>query len=155
MSIIISETDNGTKAQTRRKLKEIDETIDKELRDALERVWDKILWDAILECPIVTATLVSTIKIVEGAFGGLMGHHIAGRSVFDKTITAGDEAVTKPDGTPCIYAQWVHDGFTHPKSGRWVAGQPFLEIALEKNMPELEMAIKKVMDAMEKRYGED
>lgn len=155
MSVILVESDEGTKQKVMRKVEEYDKKIDDALRQKLDKVWDKVLWDAIMECPIVTATLASTIRIVEGAFGGLMGGHIAGRMVFDRTITAGDEMVTKPDGTPCIYAQWVHDGYVHPKSGRFVVGHPFLEIALEMNMPELEKAIEEAFNERDKIFGED
>lgn len=155
MSIILKESDAGTKQKVVKKLSEYDKKVDETLRQKLDKVWDKVLWDAIMECPIVTATLASTIRIVEGAFGGLMGGHVAGRMVFDRTITAGDEAVTKPDGSPCIYAQWVHDGFIHPRSGRWVAGNPFLEIALERNFAEIESAIEEAFSERDKVFGED
>jgi len=149
------ESDGGTKKKVRQKMKELSKKIEKDLRAELDAIWDKILGDAIAECPKITGTLASTIKIVEGAFGGMMGSHIAGRMVFDKTITAGDEMITKPTGEPCIYAQWVHDGFIHWKSGRYVAGHPFLEIAIERNMAELEEAIEKAMKDSGKWFGED
>lgn len=156
MSIILKESDDGTKQQVIKKVKEFDKNIDDALKQKLDEVWDKILWDAIMECPIITGTLASTIRVVEGAFGGLMGGHVAGRMVFDRTITAGDETVTNPrSGQPCIYAQWVHDGFIHPRSGRFIAGNPFLEIALERNFPELEKAIEEAFKEREKIFGED
>lgn len=155
MSVILKESDDGTKQKVVKKIEEYDKKLDDTLRQKLDKVWDKVLWDAIMECPIITGTLASTIRIVEGAFGGLMGGHIAGRMVFDRTITAGDETVTKPDGSPCIYAQWVHDGFIHPRSGRLTRATPFLEIALERNFAELEKAINEAFGERDKVFGED
>ena len=149
------ESDNGTKRKVREKLKKLDKKIEKSLITELDAIWNKILGDAITECPKITGTLASTIRIVEGAFGGMMGSHIAGRMIFNKTITAGDEMITKPSGEPCVYAQWVHDGFIHWKSGRWIVGHPFLDIAIERNMAELEEAIEKAMKNSGKWFGED
>lgn len=155
MSVILKESDEGTKGQVIKKVKEYDKKLDATLKQKLDVVWDKVLWDAIMECPVITGTLASTVRIVEGAFGGLMGSHIAGRMIFDRTITAGDETITKPDGSPCIYAQWVHDGYIHPRSGKWIAGNPFLEIALEKNFAELEKAINEAFKERNTEFGED
>lgn len=156
MSIVLSETDNGTKREVVEALKKYDKKLSKTVADRLEQVWDQILWDAIMECPIVTGTLVSTIKIVEGAFGDMMGTHIAARTVFDRSIVAGDETIINPrTGQPCIYAQWVHDGHSQSGTGRWIAGHPFLEIALDMNMAELETAIEAAMKEMEQTFGED
>jgi hypothetical protein len=155
VSIGIIESDNGTKLGTIKKLQELDENMNEELRRRLEEVWDKILMDAISECPMESGALASTIRIVEGAFGGMMGG-IVGRMVFEKSITAGDETVMNPKGTPTShYASSVHDGYTHWKSGRWIAGYPFLDIAIDKNFDELERAIEEAMKTLGKKFGED
>lgn len=154
MSVQLSETDSGTKRLAINKLAETSKRITPELREELERVWDRILMDAIGECPRISGALASTIRIVEGSFGGMMGG-IAERMVFDRTIIAGDETISNPRGTPTShYAKSVHDGYTHWKSGRWVTGYPFLEIALDKNMPDLERAIEKVLKSLGEKFGE-
>lgn len=155
MSVGLIESDGGTKLLAIKKLGEVDRDLDKELRRRLDEVWDKILMDAISECPILSGALASTIAIVEGAFGGVMGG-VVGRMVFEKTIVAGDDAITNDRGTPTShYASSVHDGYIHWKSGVFIAGHPFLDIAIDRNWDELERAINEAMKALGERFGED
>jgi len=154
MSIQITEDDNGTKRLTINKLKKVSKRLTPELRAELDQVWDNVLMDAIGECPILSGALASTIRIVEGAFGGMMGG-VVGRMVFDRSITAGDETILNPRGVPTShYASSVHDGYTHPRSGNWIAGYPFLEIALDRNMADLERAINRVLKSLGEKFGD-
>jgi len=156
MSIVLVETDNGTKQLTIDKLKELRRKIPIEFEKALDMVWDKIFFTAIMLCPVDTGTLMSTIKVERG--GGVMSggfSNIRAITIFDSTIIAGDERVVNPkSGKPCIYATWVHDGH-FDRGGKWIPAQPFLTDALKAHEAELEEAIKNVQKALEENFGRD
>jgi len=112
----LQETDSGTKDMVKYSLtKGQREMIDK-WYDSLTEIWDKILEEAIMECPIDTGTLVSTIRIVDNAgppFGGQKAI-----TIYDTSIVAGDPFVINPKtGRPCDYACFTENNFvvSNPK----------------------------------------
>lgn len=147
----IFESDNGTKAECRKKLEKFQETLPEEIRKRLDMVWDKIWNDAIMLCPIETGALAASIKVIEGGMGGFLGGIVA-FPIYDKTIVAGDIAVTNPKTNipTSEYALLVHDG--HPtKGGGFVSANPFLLDALRMNEAELMEAVDEAM----KMAGQD
>lgn len=150
MAIAIFESDNGTKERTQEEMLQLSRAIPKSVEKELDAVFDKIYNAAIQFCPIDTGALVSTIQIVEGVLGEASGS-IKDVMIFNKSIIAGDETITNPKtGRPVDYARFVHDGYT-TRGGVWKAGVPFLTEAVEMYMVELEEAINKVIDYLEKR----
>ncbi len=155
----IEEDDDGTKQGIVDSLNETNEKLIEEAQEKLSAVWQKILDTAIMLCPIDTGTLQSTIRLIEGdstpegaSYTPEGGGGEKAVTIFNGTIIAGDENITKPDGSPCIYAEWVHDGH-FDRSGRWVEGQPFLEEAILEHEAELDEAINEVMDAIGAEQG--
>lgn len=155
----VEEDDAGTKQGVIDSLKGVDEKLIEEAQDKLEAVWEKILETAIMLCPIDTGTLMSTIRLVSGdstpegaSYTPEGGGGEKAVTIYDSTIIAGDENTTKPNGEPCIYAEWVHDGH-FDRSGRWVEGQPFLEEAILEHEDELDEAIDDVMNAIGAEQG--
>jgi hypothetical protein len=148
----ILESDKGSKGKVAKKLEEDNKKLNKDIQGSLDEVWDKIFEAAIMLCPIDSGTLLSTIRIVKNSPDILLSGGIGGFpkaiTIYDSTIIAGDEAVTRPDGYPCIYAQWVHDGHFTPW-GTWVPPQPFLTDAILMYEKELEDAVIRVIKAIE------
>lgn len=159
--VVVYEDDDGTKGATIAQTNEVMDGVIEDAQTRLDAVWDKIFETAIMLCPIDTGTLVQTIRIEKG-FGqgesGVEGADIesfstpaAGGSiksviVYDSTIIAGDENVFKPNGQPCIYASWVHDGH-YSQAGQWVEGQPFLEEAIMEHIDELDEAVQQALES--------
>lgn len=154
MTIGIEESDNGTKQRLKDRLEKDQEKISKDVANNLEEVWQKIFDWAFINCPYETGTLQSTMDLVINDVGLMSGAWTTSKAItiFDSTISAGDESASRPDGYPCIYATWVHDGHFTPQ-GIWVPPQPWLADAIAMFEDELWDAIKRVMDALEK--GED
>jgi hypothetical protein len=154
MSFETSEDDDGTKTALIEWAQEAPSEVDK-LRDRLGDVWDKILEEAIMTCPIDTGTLMSTIKLIDNS-GAEADDSFAGASytaadgpsgnktvtVYDCSIQAGDENAFRKPKEPCIYAQWVHDGHGN------VPARPWLAEAVDKYADELDAAIDDVVEAM-------
>ncbi|OGD52570.1 hypothetical protein A3K80_00535 [Candidatus Bathyarchaeota archaeon RBG_13_38_9] len=155
MSIVLFESDNGTKQLTIDRLNELRKKIPEEYEKALDVVWDKIFLTAIMLCPVDTGTLMSTIRIERG--GGVMSGFsgIKAITIFDSTIVAGDERIINPkSGQPCIYSTWVHDGH-FDRGGKWVPAQPFLTDAVNAHEEELERALDNVNKALEENFGRE
>lgn len=156
MSVIIRESDGGTKRKVIEKTKEIPKNISEDLEKALDEIWDKIFQQAIMDCPFDTGALMSSIQITKGSTSGLAGGAIKEVTVFDSTISAGDPAIINPkSGMPTSeYARFVHDGH-FSQAGHWVPEQPFLENAVAMYEQELNDAIERVMKAMQEKFGSD
>ena len=150
--VLIKESDGGTKKLVIKKLEEFRRELSPKLHMELDRVWNQVWMDAIDMCPVITGTLVSTIKIVEGGLGGIVSGGIKQLMVIDKTIMAGDVNLINPkSGMPCIYAILVHDGH-RTRSGSWVAGQPFLADAIMKNEAAIMAACNKALKELGIKY---
>jgi hypothetical protein len=155
----IEEDDNGTKQTIIDNLDETKEKLVEEAQDKLSAVWQKIFDTAFMLCPVESGTLQSTIQLIEGdstpegaSYTPEGGGGEKAVTIYNSTIIAGDAGVTKPDGTPCIYAEWVHDGH-FGRGGNWIEGQPFLESAILEHEIELDEAINEVMDAIGAQQG--
>jgi hypothetical protein len=152
--IVIEETDDETKQQLVEDLEKQNEKLHEDLQDSLSDIWQKIFDYAFILCPVETGTLQSTLRLITNepasewtSYSGGGGNKVL--TVFDSSIMVGDESVSRPDGYPCIYGQWVHDGHFTPW-GTWVEAQPFLEDAVLAFESELEEAIQKVTHELEK-----
>jgi hypothetical protein len=150
---VVEEDDNGTKEKLREDLDSEQKAMHENMQSSLEEVWQKIFDLAFILCPVDTGTLQSTIALVlnEPAKGWTSYSYGGGNkaiTIYDATIVAGDDSITRPDGYPCIYAQWVHDGHYTPW-GTWVEEQPFLEMAIMAYEGELQQAIERVMRELE------
>ncbi len=155
----IEEDDAGTKQGVIDNVNQINDKLIEEAQAKLQAVWQKILDTAIMLCPVDTGTLQGTVRLIEGdstpegaSYTPEGGGGEKAVTIYDSTIIAGDENVTKPDGSPCVYAEWVHDGH-FSKSGRWIEAQPFLEDAILEHEDELDEAIDDVMNAIDAEQG--
>jgi len=150
--VVIEESDGGTKALMKKKLKKMKESVDQAIAGELNLVWANILNDAIRFCPKETGALASTIKIIEGMLGGLGMGRMVGKAVFDRTIIAGDATIINPkSGIPVIYASWVHDGHIMPDGTFW-GGIPFLTEALANNEGDLMKAVERALKRLGKEF---
>jgi hypothetical protein len=157
MAVVLEEDDAGTKEAVQNEIKTTQSKLIEAAQAELDAVWMKILEDAILDCPFETGTLMSTVRLVEGGTGADIGMSYSpdggggemAVSVYDSTIMAGDPNITKPNGEPCVYAEWVHDGSFNVRTGKMNIAQPWLENAIDKHGDELDAAIEKMMDAID------
>src|SRR3990170_2507375 len=93
----ITEDDKGTKKAMRNALDKTRRNFEdgSEIVMELNRVWDKILQDAIDICPKDTGSLARTIRIVKIPLGISLGglSEMKEITIFDRSIIAGDEMV--------------------------------------------------------------
>jgi hypothetical protein len=155
----IEEDDAGTKRGIIDNLEETKEKLIEEAQSRLSDVWQKIFDTAFMLCPVESGTLQSTIELIEGdstsegaSYTPEGGGGEKAVTIYNSTIIAGNAGITKPDGTPCIYAEWVHDGHFN-RGGTWVEGQPFLEDAILEHEAELDQAINEMLDAIDAKQG--
>jgi len=156
MSVIVSESDGGTKKEAKKALKKLKKAFDegKELGRELNKIWDKIKVDAIGLCPKETGTLASTIRTTRLPLGMMTGSwsRIKEVTIFNKSIIAGDITKINPKSKrPCDYATWVHDGH-RMRDGKIYAGVPFLTMALAQNEAELNKVIDRVLRKLGKKH---
>jgi hypothetical protein len=153
MSVVITESDNGTKGRVKQTLRDISTELPAQVAQELEDVWNRIWMDAIDLCPKKTGALAASINVISGGIGvgGGLGQERTARSpisnwIFDRTIVAGDETVINPETgkTTAEYAEWVHDGHIM-RDGTFWEGVPFLTQALMAHEAELEAAVAKAM----------
>lgn len=158
MAVALEEDDAGTKNAVKNEISKVQGKLIEAAQAELSEVWMRILEDAILDCPFETGTLMGTVRLIdEGGTGTDEGISYSPEggggekavSVYDSTIVAGDASVTKPNGEPCIYAEWVHDGSFNVRTQRMNIAQPWLENAVDKHADELDAAIEKMMDAID------
>jgi hypothetical protein len=157
MVVGIEESDGGTKNRTSEELEGISKAISEEAKSNLEAIWNQIYNDAIGLCPVDTGALVSSIKLetdeevseaVNGVSFTMSGSGEKAVSIFNGTITAGDESIiNEKNKLPTIvYASFVHDG--HFSNGRYIEGTYFLTDAVDLHMADLEQAIDEALKSV-------
>ena len=112
--------------------------------------WLQVLAVAQEECPVGTSestktkgyiggTLRDTIRIVYEAPQGSFFEVVRSPETIsvDRMITAGGILINPNTGNICDYAQAVHEGHI-TSGGGFVSGRPFLDIAIDRMMPELD-----------------
>jgi len=151
MTVVVSETDSGTKKKVILELKESHKRMKKAVREELETVWQKIWEDAVNLCPKDTGALASSIKVVKGGTGAFGIAHGAGEPVLDIYITAGDPSIVNPKTgkTTDYYASLVHEGH-RMRDGTFWAGVAFLTEAILNNWNELDAAMAKALKELDK-----
>src|SRR3972149_2368240 len=154
----ITEDDKGTKKAMRNALDKTRRNFEdgSEIVMELNRVWDKILQDAIDICPKDTGSLARTIRIVKIPLGISLGglSEMKEITIFDRSIIAGDEMVINPKTKSGVnYASYVHDGFIR-QNGVVETGRPFLTEALALNEEELNRAIERALNKLGKKFEE-
>ncbi len=164
MPFVIFEDDLGTKKRTR---KALDNMFRK--RGPWKRVWDnfwkKVESDAKAFCPVRTGALWSTVKVIDiGETGDIGAPEFQKISVImpaqdiqkdTRAIVAGDISVINPEsGKPVTYAQAVHDGYMS-RTGTWVAGNPFLDMSININLPYLNDLIDRYIDEEFREFSRD
>jgi len=175
MSARIEEYDFGTKAATRRKIQEMQDTAPMKFDRAVYKWWFKVYQTALQECPVDTGALRASIRIQRGETEP-QGKFVVGRTAdYASTsyyIAAGGGGVINPKHKREVdYAQAVHDGyytggtklatvegFKTKKSvgiGRWMAGDPFLDRAIQMNEGEFWKIMGEFMDDKQKQWSED
>ena len=156
MSVIVEESDGGSKKDTKKALKKLKKAFDdgKEIAKELNKIWQKVKVDAITLCPKETGTLASTIRVTRLPLGMMTGSwsRIKEVTIFNKSIIAGDITKINPKSKkPCDYATWVHDGHKM-RDGRMYAGVPFLTMAIARHEAELEKAINRALQKLGKKH---
>jgi len=160
MVIGLEETDNGSKEKTQKEVKKFMDSISEEAKQRLEEVWNAIYNEAIANCPIDTGSLVGTIKLqteneISEEMQGVGGSYVMegggekAVSIFNGTITAGDDAVINPKNNmpTTVYAALVHDGH-FDRAGNWIEGVFFLTDAIDAHELELEEAIDAALKSL-------
>lgn len=158
MSVIILESDAGTKKATKRATRRTSIKLSEDMKRSLGQWWDEVLMDAIFLCPKETGALSRTIRVeplVEELAGGFAKEATITESglpqnLIGSKIVAGGE-LDSLTGRFVNYAQARHDGHL-TRSGGWVEGVPFLTEAIEMNMPKLDMYIAQALDKMEREW---
>lgn len=156
MSVVVHETDLGTKKAAKRALGRLFSDPN-DWRRIFDEFWLKVELDAHVFVPKDTGSLDTTIRVVDA--GEVEEHRqaptfgassiMAGRrEVFsdNRAIIAGDPSVINPkSGQPVTYAQAVHDGhFT--RGGSWVPARPFLTEAIGNNLAWLDAELFRYID---------
>lgn len=165
MVVVISKEDIPPTSKTKQALDRIQEHANERFREAIDEWWEKVrdlaktlcrdmgVWD--------TGTLHDTIRIISGGtelgigYGGYYEVVVSPTDIqVDRMLIAGGMLINPKTGRICDYAEAVHDGhFT--KSGTYVAGRPFLSMALDLAEPELRLILNKFMDEQEKEWMRD
>lgn len=147
--IDIIETDLGSKARAIEATKKFPKVLTTNMRWKLMWWWEEVLATARALCPVDTGTLQATGRIEEtdSSIGGFfeVGMTLENTNVINKMIVFGGMLVNPETGRTCDYAQAVHDGhFT--RSGRWIPPNPFIEMAIQIHMQELDAILGKSVD---------
>jgi hypothetical protein len=147
--IDITETDYGSKARAKVACQRFPKELTANARWKLVYWWQEVLETARALCPVDTGTLQATGRITETdpSIGGLfeVGMTLENTNIISKMIEFGGLLVNPKSGRICDYAQAVHDGhFT--RSGRWMPPNPFIEMAIQIHMQELDTILGKSID---------
>lgn len=149
----MEETDMGSKGRAQTACKEFPMELSAETSWRLRVWWEKVLMTAKALCPIDTGTLSTSgrIETMSGPTeGGALGEFYEKAMGFDNElinsmIVFGGLLINPKTGRICDYAQAVHDGhFT--VNGRWIPPRPFIEMAINIHIAELESIIGKSVD---------
>lgn len=158
MSIVITETDMGTKKKTLKAIARTYSVVNSVSRKKWDEWWNQVLHDAIELCPKLTGALSRTIRIEN--IGTLTMPYTAESYVgiqetnelVDKMIVAGGE-IDMVTGVYVDYAEAVHDGYVS-SGGNWIQGRPFLTQAIDMNLPSLNRKNEEIMNEMGKAWSE-
>ena len=147
--IEITETDYGSKGRAIEATKKFPKALTASARWKLVWWWEEVLATAQALCPVKTGTLMATGRIEETdpSIGGYfeVGMTLEDTNIISKMIVFGGMLVNPETGRICDYAQAVHDGhFT--RSGRWIPPNPFIEMAIQIHMQELDTILGKSID---------
>lgn len=146
--IQFTETDFGSKGRAKRATEEFPKGITREGKWRLEAWWFQVLQTARALCPVDTGTLMSTIRIeMKGTSetGSYEISFVPKSDMLNSEIVAGGMLINPKTGRMCDYAQAVHDGhFT--RSGKWVPEQPFLRMAVNLHIHELDKILLECVD---------
>jgi len=147
--IDIIETDYGSKARAIKATKKFSKELTAKARWRLVYWWEEVLATARALCPVKTGTLQTTGRIeeIDPSIGGYfeVGMTLEDTNMISKMIVFGGMLINPDTGRLCDYAQAVHDGhFT--RSGRWIPPNPFIEMAIQIHMQELDVILGKSID---------
>jgi len=159
MSVVLIETDLGTKDKCKKALARVQNTLNRKGKRGWNEWWNQVLADAIVECPKIFGSLSRTIRTEN--IGSPQESFVAESYVYikdkqellNKMIVAGGE-IDMITGVNVNYAQAVHDGHVST-GGNWVAANPFLERAIEMNLPVLDAKNQQILKSAGDAWEED
>ena len=143
------ETDYGSKARAKEATKKLPREITAQARWRLVVWWEQVLATARALCPVKSGTLQATGRIEETdpSIGASfeVGMTLEDTNMISKMIVFGGLLINPDTGRICDYAQAVHDGhFT--RSGRWIPPNPFIEMAIQIHLQELDTILGNAID---------
>ena len=142
MSVVIHETDFGTKGRAQLKLQELYKNNPKVFDQIVYKFWQKVYFYALKACPKDTGALAASIRLKR--IGSIVDqtkvYKVAIKSndnvASEWIITAGGEGIINPRHKKEVdYARAIHDGYR--RGNKWIKGRPFLTQAFNKALKEM------------------
>jgi hypothetical protein len=157
-SIVIIESDHGTKRKHRDAAIRTGEAVKKSSKKHLGAWWEHVAETAIAICPKETGALSRTIRIekVDTVVSADTKEVFVGDEknvIINQKIVVGGE-IDMITGKDVNYGTFVHDGHIST-NGVWVEAQPFLEYAIELDSPLLDWAEKQILEDMGREWVKD
>jgi len=149
MCIAVSETKRGM-FEAQSDIMEIRDSMNDEVSNALDEIWQKIKDLAIELCPKESGGLASSVELEsEGGSGKISGTATQGGEFYHNSIFAGNDSTFNFSGQPTSqYAQSVHDGHLMANGEFW-EGTPFLEDAVDAYESELDAAVNNALNSLD------
>ena len=159
MSIVITESDNGTKNAAKKAAVRTHNKLSTGGYKKLGEWWKHVEQTAIARCPKQFGALSRTIRIEN--IGKNTPPYTKESYVYindkeellNKMLVAGGE-IDMIKGIYVDYAQAVHDGHIST-GGNWVMANPFLDIAIQESLPLLDLKEKQMLDDAVKEWARD
>ena len=155
MGFTLTETDSGTKRETREALEKTSKELGKEFQEAIKEYWEavyaatqRLCWELVYSGPESphykrTGTLYNTIRLVWELEPTGTAYEVVATSQgaeITALIIVGGQLINPTTGRICDYAQAVHDGTIYMQE------RPFLTMAIAECEPLLQEIMQKHLD---------